>query len=286
MTATHPWTRYVAIGDSFTEGVGDVDESLPNGVRGWADRVAEQLALGSPDFAYANLAVRGKLIDQIIAEQVDAAIALQPDLVTISAGGNDLLRPGSDADSVAARLEWIIERLVETGATVLMFTGVDTKFSTAAFRLIRPTVAIYNCNVRAIADRLECPLVDQWAFKEIQHTSMWAADRLHLNEFGHHEVARRVLETLGVETTLEPMKPEPVPPRRWTEARIDNIRWARQHAVPWVGRRLRGVSSGDLLSPKYPEPRPIAAPGAAGTASAAHVADRHDDIGDEPAGNA
>ena len=253
MTAPHPWSRYVAIGDSFTEGVGDVDESLPNGVRGWADRVAEQLAAQVPEFAYANLAVRGKLLDQIIAEQLDAAIELHPDLITICAGGNDLLRPGADPDAVAARLERVIDRLVATGATVVMFTGVDTKFSSAAFRLIRPMVAIYNCNVRAIADRTGCVLVDQWGMRDIQYASMWSSDRLHLNEYGHHEVARHVLERLGVETDLKPMQPEPTRPRRWREARLDNLNWAREYAVPWVGRRLRGVSSGDELPPKYPE---------------------------------
>src|ERR671911_3051928 len=84
----HPWSRLVAIGDSFTEGIGDPEPSLPDGHRGWADRVAEVLARQVDDFAYANLAVRGRLIAQIVGEQIEPALALKPDLVTFSAGGN------------------------------------------------------------------------------------------------------------------------------------------------------------------------------------------------------
>ena len=78
--------RYVALGDSFTEGVGDDDQARPNGVRGWADRVAEQLGAADPGFGYANLAIRGRKLRQIMAEQVDAAVALKPTLVSIYAG--------------------------------------------------------------------------------------------------------------------------------------------------------------------------------------------------------
>ena len=97
--AQHPWSRYVALGDSFTEGIGDPEPRSPGGHRGWADRVAEVLSSQTDDFAYANLAVRGKLIKQILDEQVEPALALRPDLITISAGGNDVIRPGTDPDA-------------------------------------------------------------------------------------------------------------------------------------------------------------------------------------------
>src|SRR5690606_34889503 len=122
--------------------------SLPGGNRGWADRVAEVLSQGVPDFAYANLAVRGKLIEQIIAEQLDTAVSLKPDLVTISAGGNDVIRPGTDPDAIAKRFDYAVSRLSATGATVVVFTGVDVGFS-PVFRRLRGKVAIYNENVRA-----------------------------------------------------------------------------------------------------------------------------------------
>ena len=76
-----PFHRYVALGDSFTEGVGDNDASLPNGVRGWADRVAEVLA--GDDFTYANLAIRGRQLLPILADQIEPALEMKPDLVSI-----------------------------------------------------------------------------------------------------------------------------------------------------------------------------------------------------------
>src|SRR6478672_7358197 len=117
--------RYVALGDSFTEGVGDHDPTRPNGVRGWADRVAEVLGRSTDDFGYANLAIRGRKMDAILAEQVEPALALRPDLVTIYAGGNDFLRPRISVDAVVARYGEAVARLTATGATVLLFTGFD-----------------------------------------------------------------------------------------------------------------------------------------------------------------
>jgi lysophospholipase L1-like esterase len=91
MTPQHPWSRYVAIGDSFTEGIGDPEPRSPGGHRGWADRVAEVLSGQTEDFAYANLAIRGRLLQQILDEQIEPALALHPDLITVSMGGNDEL---------------------------------------------------------------------------------------------------------------------------------------------------------------------------------------------------
>ncbi|WP_223624942.1 SGNH/GDSL hydrolase family protein [Microbacterium sp. EST19A] len=249
----HPWRRFVAIGDSFTEGIGDPDPAVPGNHRGWADRVAEVLGEQVDDFAYANLAVRGKLIAQIVADQVEPAVALRPDLVSICAGGNDVIRPGTDPDAIAVQLEDAVARLASTGATVILFTGIDTGF-TPVFRAFRGKVAIYNENVRAIADRHDCIVADQWALKVVQDTRFFDADRLHYNTLGHHEVARMVLRALNVPNDLEAMQPEPIPLRTWREARSEDLGWAREHFVPWVLRRLRHQSSGDHVVAKRPEP--------------------------------
>ncbi len=258
-----PWTRFVALGDSFTEGVGDPDPGSPGGLRGWADRFAEVLSEHDERLAYANLAVRGKLIAQISDEQLAPALELQPDLVSLCAGGNDVIRPGSDPDEVALQLEYMVRKLETTGATVLLFTGVDTGFQ-PVFRSIRGKVAIYNENVRKVAQRHDCVVVDQWALEELQDSRYWDGDRLHLNALGHHTIARAALDALNVPHGLEPLDPPPLPARSWREARKDDALWAREHLAPWVVRRLKGVSSGDGLGPKRPSPASVHLPPQAG----------------------
>jgi lysophospholipase L1-like esterase len=251
MSPQHPWSRYVAIGDSFTEGIGDPEPRSPGGHRGWADRVAEVLSDQTDDFAYANLAIRGRLLGQILGEQLEPALELSPDLVTISAGGNDLLRPGSDPDDLANRFEAGLARLSEAGATVVMFNGADIG-ATPVLGRIRGKVAIYNENLRTLAQKYDAIVADMWALRELSDPRMWAPDRLHLSPVGHHTVARMVLTALDVENDLEPYKPEPLPSVSWRRARRDDIVWARAYFGPWIVRRLRGKSSGDGISAKRP----------------------------------
>ncbi len=245
------FSRFVALGDSFTEGYGDPDPAVPGGLRGWADRVAEVLAARTDGFGYANLAVRGRLLGRIVDEQIDPALALRPDLVTVSAGGNDVIRPGTDPDRIAARLDPALGRLAASGATVVLFTGVDVGFS-PVFRRIRGKVAIYNELLRGLAARHGALIADQWSLTSIQDPGMWRDDRLHLNALGHHEVARMVLDVLGVDHGLQPERPLPAPPRSWRDQRVEDLVWTRRHLLPWIGRRLRGVSSGDTVLPKRP----------------------------------
>jgi len=253
---THPWRRYIALGDSFTEGIGDPEPGSPGGHRGWADRVAEVLSQQVDDFAYANLAVRGKLIAQIVADQVEPALSLKPDLITFSAGGNDVIRPGTDPDQIATQFEDAVVRLSRDGATIVVFTGIDTDF-TPVFRPFRGKVAIYNENIRAIAERYDCIVADQWGLKEVQDPRFFDSDRLHYNSLGHHEVARMVLRALNVPNDLQPMQPDPLPVRTWRGARTQDLVWARTHFVPWALRRVWHRSSGDEITAKRPDPLPI-----------------------------
>ncbi|MBP2183949.1 SGNH/GDSL hydrolase family protein [Amycolatopsis magusensis] len=244
--------RLVAVGDSFTEGVGDDDPASPNGVRGWADRVAEVLAAGDEEFRYANLAVRGRLLRPILAEQVEPALDLKPDLVTLYAGGNDLMRPKVDIDALMELYDDAVARLTATGAVVVLFTGVDG-VGDALFRKMRGRVAIYNEFVREISARHGTLLVDMWAMRQLRDRRLWAPDRLHLNSLGHQEIAIAVLDALGAAHPLEGVALGPAETATARIRRRENLRWAREHALPWVGRRLRGESSGDNLRPKRPE---------------------------------
>jgi lysophospholipase L1-like esterase len=261
MTPQHPWSRYVAIGDSFTEGIGDPEPRSSGGNRGWADRAAEVLSSQTEDFAYANLAIRGRLLQQIIDEQVEPALELRPDLISISAGGNDIIRPGTDPDDIAARLDSAVARLRSNGATVLLFNGPDIGM-TPVLRRARGKVAIYNENLRTVAQHHDAIIADMWALRELKDPRMWAPDRLHFSPVGHHTIARMALYSLGVENELKPYEPEPVPAVTWRKARVDDMGWAKEYLVPWVVRRIRHQSSGDGITPKRPSPAEVAHPDA------------------------
>lgn len=241
----------MALGDSFTEGMGDVDETRPNQVRGWADRVAEQLCI-DPDWGYANLAIRGKKIDQVIAEQLPAALALKPTLATLYMGGNDILRPSVDIDALMVRYRDMAITLAGTGTTLLLFTGFDSNGS-AIFSTTRGRTAIYNEAVREIAEETGAVIADYWRWREFRDLRYWSTDRLHMNGAGHTLMARKVLGVLEHQSEIEvPDLAAPLALSRAAQLRADAI-WAREHLGPWVKRRLTGTSSGDKLSVRYPD---------------------------------
>ncbi|MDL9937122.1 SGNH/GDSL hydrolase family protein [Gordonia sp. ABSL1-1] len=246
------YKNFVALGDSFTEGVGDPDATRPNGLRGWADRVAEQLAVTSPELTYANLAIRGRLLDQIIDEQIDAAIALHPDLVTIYAGGNDLMRPSLDIDAMIARYDAALGKLAATGAQVVVFSAYDSGWA-PVFGRMRPRAAVYNELLREVVDRHGLTLLDFWRLDGYDDYRMWDTDRLHMSALGHERMAAEVLDVLDVAHAINPVALEPQP---GTGSRLDHYRteaeWVRTFLVPWISRRVRGVSSGDGIAPRWP----------------------------------
>ncbi|MFI7482560.1 SGNH/GDSL hydrolase family protein [Kocuria sp. M1R5S2] len=250
--------RWVALGDSMTEGVGDPDPARPNGVRGWADLVAEQLTAARPDTRYANLAVRGRLLRGILAEQLEPCLALEPTLVSLYAGGNDMLRPRVDVDELMAAYEQAVVRLRASGAQVVLFTAFDPGRG-APTSWTRPRQALYNEHVREIADRHACLLLDYWRMRELQDWRYWAVDRLHMSAAGHTRVAAAVLELLGVEHRLELPPPDRLPVTASPGVLREDLLWAREYLLPWLVRRLRGTSSGDVVSarhPRYTTPHP------------------------------
>jgi lysophospholipase L1-like esterase len=249
----------VALGDSFTEGL--EDDLGPDGRHlGWADRVAAALATREGGLRYANLAVRGRLLDQVVDEQVPAALALDPDIVSFHAGPNDVLRPGRDVGAVVERYQAAVARLEQAGVQVLLFTVIERAGGTGrtAARLAA-RFAQFNAGVRRTAARTGALVVDVGTEPALQDRRLWHEDRLHLAAAGHARVAAAVLETLGVgDPALLGGDPGwwRVPleagasPRRRTDVLAD-VRWVRRYLAPWVVRRLRGRSSGDGLSPKH-----------------------------------
>lgn len=243
----------MALGDSFTEGVGDWNPALPNGVRGWADRVAEKLAKAEKGWEYANLAVRSKRLRQIVADQLERALAMDPTLVTVYAGGNDILDLGTDMDQLLGQYEDLVRRLAATGATLVLFTGYDVKVN-PVLEPLKHRNWQYNERVRALARELGAVLVDYWCFDEYADRRMWDTDRLHMSKAGHKFLARQVIDHLGYPQLAKHRVREPRArrgPREWAAAQRA---WLEDWVLPLIGRKIRGVTLGDGLAPRWPEP--------------------------------
>lgn len=240
--------KYVAIGDSFSEGYGDeIEGGWP---RGWADLAAKHLAtVQNTPIEYANFAIRGRKIRAILDEQLEAAIALQPDIITINGGGNDIMRPRVSPSWVSSRLLTAARRAMASGITPVIVSGGNPSG-------VMPLGKVMQRRGDALADHVQrwtnafgLPYVNNWADEELLHPRFWSEDRLHLNAAGHAHAATNLLRALEHEADPD-----------WSgltgltsaEAAMDARYW-REFVGPWLGRRLTGRSSGDKRKPKYPE---------------------------------
>ncbi len=259
------WTRYVAVGDSFSEGMSDPYPG-PDGTpgddegrqRGWADRLADTLSerrvlAGLEPLEYANLAIRGRLLQPIIEEQLPAALAMKPDLVSIIGGGNDILRPGVEIDVLSQSLEDAVASIRATGADVIMATGFKAGGGLA---WTRKRTGQFNANIWSIARRQGAYVLDLWGMRSLFDLRLWAPDRLHLRPDGHRRVMNAALLGLG-QPLVDPDFDVPLPaapPVPIAEKAKADAEWARTYVAPWIKRRVTHQSSGDGRSPKWAVP--------------------------------
>lgn len=250
--------RYVALGDSQTEGMNDLDAH--GGIRGWADRFACHLAEANPEVLYANLAIRGRRTNRIRADQLEPALALNPDLASVMAGANDVL--GSfDLSSTAADLEALYAGLRGIGTTVIGCTFPDPASAFSIARHLTPRVRALNQAIRDLARQYGVVLVDFEAHPAVNDPRWWSSDRLHLNTAGHTRLANAFGDVLGVRpdpTWREPLPP--LSPTAWWRSRVEDAEWFARYWLPWVVRHVRGRSTGDGLAAKRPVLAPVVVP--------------------------
>ncbi|MFI1366274.1 SGNH/GDSL hydrolase family protein [Streptomyces griseochromogenes] len=241
--ASPSYSSLVAVGDSFTEGMSDL---LPDGsYRGWADVLAARMAARASGFRYANLAVRGKLIGQIVDEQVGVAAAMNADVITLVGGLNDALRPKCDMGRVRDLLTEAVERLAPSCGQLVLMRSPGRRGP--VLERFRPRMEeLFTC-VDDLAAKHGALVVDLYGAPSLADPRMWDVDRLHLTAEGHRRVAEAVWQTLGHEPEDTEWR-TPMPPTArpdWVSRRVADARFAKQHLLPWIGRRLTGRSSGD-----------------------------------------
>ncbi len=252
------YQRFVALGDSQTEGLNDGDDA--GGVRGWADRFAVRLAeTTSPDLTYANLAVRGCRARHVREVQLPAALALRPDLAVVVVGMNDLLRHDFDLERTVADIEATLAALTATGCDVLTMTFPDVAMMLPVMRWLRPREAELNRRIVDLAARYDVPVLDLFSLDLAADPGMWSHDRIHGSVLGHTRIAEAMAELVGLpgsdhgwaEVAL-------VPASRLTVVRRDAW-WLATFVVPFLYRQLRGRGPGAGRTAKRPTLLPVLA---------------------------
>ena len=258
-SATHRFERYVAIGDSSTEGLDDPDGL--GGYRGWANRLAERVASTQGSLLYANLGIRGRRTRQILDGQLDRAAAMRPNLVTLFSGTNDVIARRFDADAVARDVERMQRTLIDGGATLVTFTLPDLGPVLPLARRLAPRVLALNAALREVSAGTGAILVDFAAHPVASDPRLWSDDRLHANSLGHERIAAALAHALGLPgSDASWSEPLPIrPPATFSEHLAAEIDWGRRHLLPWAWRHLWGRSSGDGRTAKRPELSPVIA---------------------------
>ena len=251
------YTRFIALGDSMTEGMSD--EIVDGKYRGWADRVADELARNNPDFTYMNLAVRGKLLKQVVEDQIPVAVNFvdgPQTLISFHAGANDVLRPNYKPEISLPEYEKGVKQLTESGATVIIFTVVDkVEGEGKTAKLWHQRFSTFNENIRMVAGKYPTILFEGKKAEFLNTKAFLSFDRLHMNSEGHKRLANAVLEGLGL--PFDPnwrALPEVEKPQSKLKKNLGNLAWVLVFVLPWIWRRLRGKSSGDGRSAKYAWP--------------------------------
>jgi lysophospholipase L1-like esterase len=252
------YRRFVALGDSQTEGLNDV--GLDGGPRGWADRFAELLAATtSPDLEYANLAVRGCRARHVLEVQLPQALALGPDLAAVVVGMNDLLRHDFDLDACVDQVEQTVAALRATGCDVVSMTFPDVAGMLPVMGWLRPREAELNRRLCEAAERHDVPVLDLFSLDLAADPRMWSPDRIHGSAEGHARIAAGMGELIGLPGSDHAWAHSELPAR----SRLDVVRreawWLASFVGPFLYRQWRGHGPGTGRSAKRPELRRVVA---------------------------
>ncbi len=195
------WKRFVAIGDSFTEGIGDEVEGIV--LKSWVDHFV-QLCVN--DIEYANFAKRGLVTKEIRSQQLEKALTFKPDLVSLIAGANDVLKGRWNLQTYKNDMEFMIDKLSKTGADIMIANLPD-------FTVRLPLASEKTSNKEQLLEANEVILslsreyklhhVDFWNHHVVNENTLWSKDFIHPNSKGYVKVAELIFNSLPVHDSSE-----------------------------------------------------------------------------------
>lgn len=247
-----PYRSYVAIGDSLSEGLGDFTFHLTREHNGWTDRLAGILAQEAQDsgyeFHYANLALRGSKLHKIMDSQLKSALRLQPDLVTVMAGSNDLMSRADSFPELQDTYRDGIHQLLSAGCDVVVANTINP-VHLRLFKPLRHRAERFSEMLEQVAQEFRLPVLDVYSIPDFSELSYWDKDMVHFSGHGHIKVANQAAKLLDLNYRY--------PEQSSQELSIVNrsvgetLSWIGRDVIPFFGRKVRGVTSGDGLEPKH-----------------------------------
>jgi lysophospholipase L1-like esterase len=249
---TSAFTSYVAIGDSLSEGLGDFGFEARRENCGWTDRLAAMLSLEanrhSVQFRYANLALRGSKLSRIMTDQLEAALRLQPDLVTIMAGSNDMFASEAKLPALEETFRSGLQLLIAAGCQVVVANTISPRHL-RVFSRMAPRAERLTRMLERVAAEFDIKVIDVHGIESFAELCYWAEDMVHFSGHGHIKVANRAAEVLGLNHRMPEAHPNDLEaPSRTFWATLS---WVRLHVIPFIGRRIQRKSSGDGMQPKH-----------------------------------
>ena len=248
-----PYRSYVAIGDSLSEGLGDFEFGLRRVHQGWTDRLAgligrETQDLGH-DFHYANLAIRGSDLEKIVTSQLPEALRLQPDLVTVMAGSNDLMATLERLEVLRELLRDGVQQLLAAGCDVVLVNTINP-LHLMVFRPMAHRAQRVTAMIESVAEELSVPVLDVFRIASLRDLCFWAEDMVHFSGHGHILIANRAANLLALNYRFREKPPSEIgAPNRGLLA---TLKWVQRDVVPFFDRKLKGRTSGDGMLPKLP----------------------------------
>lgn len=255
-----PYRSYVAIGDSLSEGLGDFTFHQLRKYNGWTDRLAGILATEASDkgyeFQFANLALRGSKLEKIMETQAPRALTLQPDLITVMAGSNDLMSPHDELPRIRAIFREGILQLLASGADVVVANTINP-VHLKVFKPLRYRAERMSELIESVAYELDVPVLDVYGIESFSDLGFWDKDMVHFSGHGHIKLANSAASLLKLDYRFNEFPRDLIE----TPARglVETLAWIYRDVIPFTKRKLAGVTSGDGLSPKSSHLEPFQA---------------------------
>ena len=195
----HPWRRFVVLGDSVVQGLCEPVDGYSD--LQWADRIAAELRAIRPELAYLNLGISGLRSREILATQLDPALAFGPDLALVVGGGNDAFPATYDPDRVDRALTLMITALQDAGAEVMTLGMFDISYSPAVADWLRPglrqRMRTLSTRTAALADKLGTIHINLTDHPLSTDPGIYSSDGRHGNARSDAVAAAETVRALG-----------------------------------------------------------------------------------------